>query len=170
MLTIHRLTALAALAAVLTSCAAKVPPADTFHPDAWTRVASLKPGVRVEVRYVSTVTGVARRHLVEGRLLRADADIMEVETSDGVQRLLAPRVLRVAVGGRRSRAVPLAVAGVLIGAALGGMLSAINESNDEDAAGTAAIGAAIGGVLGSSAGVRLGDRRPVVVYSRSGSL
>lgn len=170
MSTLHRTAALAALVAIASSCAAKLPPAGTFDPAAWARVEALRPGVRVEVRYVSTASGVPRRHVFEGTLVRADADVIEVETVDGAQRLLAPRVLRVAVGGRRNRTVPLAVAGVLVGAALGGMLAAINESSDDDAAGTAAIGAAIGGVLGSSLGLRLGDRRPVVVYSRSGSL
>jgi hypothetical protein len=150
------------------ACAAKIPPAGTFDPAAWSRVENLTAGVRVEVRYVTGNPPL--RHHFEGTLLRAAPEILEIQTDDGVQRLLPQRVLQVAVGGRENRVLPLGIMGGVLGAMAGGMMSAINEKNDAATTMTMISGAAVGALLGFSAGARKGDARPVVIYSRSGSL
>ena len=159
---------LAVLTVPLTACAATIPSTATFQPSAWRAVEALQPGTRVEVVYV---TGAPRplRYTFSGDIESVDASLLVLRTKDGVHRLLAPRVLRVAVGARRSYTIPLAVTGAVVGAALAGVLAAIGERSDDDASRQTLIGGAIGGALGSSIGRLLGGARPVVVYSR-GSL
>jgi hypothetical protein len=166
---LKRLVAVAAIIAITASCATKIPPADTFDPAAWSRVEALKPGAHVDVRYVSTASGRPLRQQFEGTLLAATGDILEVDTKHGVQRLMPSRVLRVGVGERRNVVRPLGLTGAVVGAVLGGIFAEMHESSGENAAVTAGIGAALGALLGTSAGLHLGDRRPLIIYSRSGS-
>jgi hypothetical protein len=160
---------IALLAGVLTAgCAARIPSSDTFNPAHWAAVEALTPGVRVEVRYVTGNPPL--RHHFEGTLRGASPDILEIQTRDGVQRLLPHRVLQVAVGGRENRVLPLGVMGGALGALLGGAMAAINENDDATSARKTILGAAIGAVVGLAAGQRQGDARPSVIYSRRRSL
>lgn len=114
--------------------------------------------MRLEVRYVSTVSGRPLRHHFEGTLIRAGPDIMEVETADGVQRLRAQRVLRIAVVGNEPARDSLRN-GALLGATAAGVAAfSISRRIDEngardDSAHAAAsllpalVGAGIGAVI-----------------------
>ena len=157
------------LLTLLCGCAARFPPAHTFDAAAWSRVEAIAENDRVEVRYVSGSPPL--RYTFEGTFRRATAPTLEIETKDGLQRLVPQRVLRVAVGERESRVVPLGILGGLLGAVLGGMLAAVSEVNDDAAAGRTIFGALFGVSAGLTAGgAATRDRRPVVIYSRGGSL
>lgn len=159
---------LAILFVAVSACAATIPSAATFEPSAWQAVEALQPGTAVEIVYV---TGAPRplRHTFRGRIESVDAAHLVIGTGDDVQRLEASRVLRVAVGVRRSYTTPLALTGAVAGVLLSSLWSALGERSDDDARRQAVIGGVIGGALGASIGRRLGGERPVVVYSR-GSL
>ena len=145
------------------ACAAKIPATGTFSPDQWSSVETIKPGARVEVVYVTGTPPL--RHSFEGTFLSATAEVLEVATKDGRQRLLPNRVLRVAVGGRENRTLELGAAGFFAGAILG-TLSIIDPPNDNVVKQRAYIGALMGGALGAALGARRGDARPRVVYER----
>jgi hypothetical protein len=174
MRTIHRLTAIAAIVVVATSCATKVPPADTFSPEAWARVEALTPGTRVEVRYVSTTTGKPLRQHFDGKLLTATGDVLEVETKHGVQRLLPQRVLRIAVVGSEPARDSLRN-GALVGATAAGLAAFFisrrideNGAHDDSAHAAASllpalVGAGIGAVID---GLIQGSRRDTVFIRR----
>ena len=164
-----RTLGMALLAGMLTAgCAARIPSSETFNPARWAAVEALTPGARVEVRYVTGNPPL--RHDFEGTLLRASPDILEIQTEDGVQRLLPQRVLRVAAGGRTTRVLPLTIIGAGLGAVLGNVMAGINENSDDVTRRKTVMGASIGALLGLSFGLRTGDARPLVIYSRSGSL
>ena len=163
MRTITLPSALVLVAALGAGCAARIPPDATFNPSAWSRVENLAPGVRVEVRYVTGTPPL--RHHFEGTLRRAAPDVLEIQTEDGVQRLLPQRVLQVAVGGRESLVMPLAIMGGLLGALYG----PIDPPNEAVARRKRMLGSAIGAAVGLVVGHGIRDH-PAVIYSRSGSL
>ena len=146
-------------------CAARIPPETSFSPSAWAAVERIKPGERIEVRYVTGDPPL--RHSFEGTFLSANTELLEIATKQGRQRLLANRVTQVAIGGREDRMIELASVGVLAGGVLFGMQAAISEKNDRETTLNIVSGAVGGGVLGALAGARRGQSRPRVVYSRS---
>jgi hypothetical protein len=156
---------LAVVVLLLTAgCAAKIPPETSFNRTEWAAVETIAPGARVEVHYVTGHPPL--RHYFAGKLRAASADMLEIETKDGIQRVLPNRVLRVAIGGRDSHRVPLVVGLALVGALVAGTYAAIQDDTDEPSARTQLIGAAVGGGVGALAGIRRGNARPRVVYRR----
>jgi hypothetical protein len=144
-------------------CAAKIPAETSFNRTEWSAVEAIPPGLRVEVQYVTGTPPL--RHSFEGKLRAASADMLEIETKDGIQRLLPNRVLRVGVGGRENRMIELGITGFFAGALLGG-LSLIDPPND-DAVKYRVLSFGVGGAaLGGLLGARRGQARPRVVYSR----
>ena len=144
-----------------TGCAAKIPPASTFNPTEWAKVEALAPGSPVEVRCVTGNPPL--RYTFRGTLESASRDWLVLQTSEGPQRLMPQRVVRVTRGFSQNRAVPLAITLGAVGAALGGMLHAMSESDETL---TAPItlglaGATLGGLFGQST-----EPAPQVVYAR----
>ena len=162
-----RTIAVILLAAVAVGCAARIPSPETFNAGAWTAVEAIAPGARVEVRYVTGNPPL--RHTFEGTFRSATPAHLEIETPAGRQRLLASRVLRVEVGGRESRVLPLAALGVLVGSLIGGIAN-IDPPNDGVVKRNTLIGALAGGLVAAAAATRQRDAVPRVVYVRSDSL
>ena len=143
------------------SCAARIPHATSFNPVEWAAVESIAPGVRVEVRYVSGDPPL--RRTFEGTFRSASAEILEIETRNGTQRMIPNRVMRVSVGARENRAIELATLLGLAGAIAGGMWSA---SLDDDSHTMTAIAGGGGALIGFGIGNRRPQSRPRVVYER----
>ncbi len=151
------------------SCATRMPAAHTFSAASWSPVQQLKPGTWLRVRYVGGTPQLRRSF--HGTLVAAGPDVLELETSDGVQRLLPNRVLQVAiVDPKGDRVLPAAAIGAFLGALGGGLQSVINEKNDASTKRTTITAGVIAGLIGAAIGHAIRGPRPVIVYSRNGSL
>ena len=143
------------------SCAAKIPATSTFSPDQWSAVEAIKPGARVEVAYVTGDPPLRRSF--EGTFRSASADVLEIDTREGTQRMIPNRVMRVSVGTREHRGLELAGMLGLAGAIAGGMWSA---SLDDRSHTMTALGGGAGALIGFGIGNRRAPSRPRVVYAR----
>lgn len=165
MTVIQRASSAAVLAASISACAAKLPPEATFVSGRWAAVEALPRGTRVDVDYVA---GGPRplHYSFDGEIESVTATHLVLRTSEGQQRLLAERVLKVSrvvhVRGGSGRAWQGAFWGSVLGI---GVL--VVSPGDREGRGVLMPAFALGGaVIGFSRASWSGSHVRQVVYQR----